>query len=60
MMSYAQHMMSFVTKKKREKDVGIVTFDLPGNWFSSHQSHYCLYYSGIPEFVRKSLVLTVK
>ena len=23
------------------------------NWFTSHQSHYCLYYNGIPEFVRK-------
>ena len=29
-------------------------------WLSSHQSHYCLYYNGIPEFVRKRSMLTVK
>ena len=28
------------------------------NWFTSHQSHYCLYYNGIPEFVRKRSMLT--
>ena len=30
------------------------------NWFTSHQSHYCLYYNGIPEFVRKCSILTEK
>ena len=30
------------------------------NWFTSHQSHYCLYYNGIPEFVRKRTMLTIK
>ena len=30
------------------------------NWLTSHQSHYCLYYNGIPEFVRKCSMLTVK
>ena len=29
------------------------------NWFTSHQSQYCLYYNGIPEFVRKFSMLTV-
>ena len=32
-------------------------------WLTSHQPHYCLhvyYYNGIPEFVRKCLMLTVK
>ena len=39
----AWHMTSFVQKKKREKDV-------VDDWFTSHQSYYCLYYNGIPEF----------
>ena len=44
-------MMSFVKKKTCEKDVvGIVT----------HQSHYYLYYNGIPELVRKRSMLTAK
>ena len=30
------------------------------NWLTFHQPHYCLYYDGIPEFVRKCLMLTVK
>ena len=30
------------------------------NWLTSHRSNYCLYYNGIPEFVRKCLMLTVK
>ena len=30
------------------------------NWFTSHQSHYCVYYNGIPPFVRKCSILTVK
>ena len=43
-------------KKTREKDVvGIVTIDLTGY----HQSHYCLYYNGIPEFARKRSMLNI-
>ena len=46
-------------KKICEKDVvGIVTF-VP-DWFTSHQSHNCLYYNGIPEFLRKCSMLKVK
>ena len=30
------------------------------DWFTSHQSHYCLYYNGISEVLRKSLMLTAK
>ena len=46
-------------KKTREKDiVGIVTFDLIS--LLPNQSHYCLYYNGIPEFVRKRSMLTIK
>ena len=30
------------------------------NWFTYHQSRYCLYYNGIPEFVRKRTMLTIK
>ena len=41
----------------RGKDViGIVTFDLIGLL----PTNYCLYYNGIPEFMRKCLMLTVK
>ena len=29
------------------------------NWFTYHQSHYCLYYNGIPEFVRKRSMLNI-
>ena len=44
-------------QKMREKDVvGIVTFDLIG----LIPTYCCLYYNGIPEFVRKHLILTVK
>ena len=46
-------------KKCKKHVVGIVTFDL-ANWFTSHQSHYCLYYNGIPEFVRKRSMLPVR
>ena len=42
-----------------QKDVvGIVTF-VP-DWFTSHQSHNCLYYNGIPEFLMKRSMLKVK
>ena len=47
-------MTSFVQKKKKtcENDVvGNVTFVL--DWFTSNQSHYYLYYNGIPRFLRK-------
>ena len=30
------------------------------DWCTSHQSHYFLLYNGIPEFMRKPLMLTVK
>ena len=30
------------------------------NCFNSHQSHYCLYYNGLPEFVRKRSLLIEK
>ena len=30
------------------------------NWFTSHQSQYCLLCNGIPEFVRECSMLTVK
>ena len=30
------------------------------DWFTSHQSHYCLYYNGIPEVFEKCLMLTAK
>ena len=48
-------------KKKNtcEKDVvGNGTFVL--DWFTSNQSHYYLYYNGIPRFLRKLLMLKVK
>ena len=52
-------MNSFTKKNTREKDVvGIVTFDLIGLLPTNHTD--CLYYNGIPEFVRKSSTLTVK
>ena len=61
-------MTSFVQKNTTcEKDVvGIVTF-LPRSpapvvpdWFTSHQSHYCLYYNGILRFLRKLSMLKVE
>ena len=39
-------MTSFVQKTCEKDVVGIVTF-VP-DWFTSHQSQYCLYYNGIP------------
>ena len=51
--------MTSLCKTTCEKDVvGIVTF-VP-DWFTSHQSHYCLYYNGILRFLRKSSMLKVK
>ena len=44
-------------KKGHEKDVGIVTFDLIG---LLPTNHIIAYYSGIPEFVKKHSMLTVK
>ena len=51
--------MTSLAQKTCEKDaVGIVTF-VP-DWFTSHQSHNCFYYNGIPEFLRKRSMLKVK
>ena len=50
--------MSFEQKICEKDVVGIVTF-VP-DWFTSHQSHNCLYYNGIPEFLRKHSILKVK
>ena len=53
------NQQEFAMKQTRKKDlVGIVTF-WP-DWCTSHQSHYFLLYNGIPEFMRKPLMLTVK
>ena len=54
----AQHMMSFVEKKNVRKRC-CWNCNIWPNWFTSHQSHYCLYYNGIPEFVRKRSMLNV-
>ena len=54
----AWHITSFVKKKKVWKRCSLL--ESWPNWFTSHQSHYCLYYNGIPEFVRKRLTITVK
>ena len=51
--------MTSLAQKTCEKDVvGIVTF-VP-DWFTSHQSHNCFYYNGIPELLRKRSMLKVK
>ena len=55
----AQHMMSFVEKKNVRKRC-CWNCNIWPNWFTSHQSNYCLYYNGIPEFVRKRSMSTVK
>ena len=52
--------MTSLVKKLCEKDVvGIVIFDLIGLLPTNHILAYIIY-NGIPEFVRKSLMLTVK
>ena len=48
----ARHITSFVKKKKRAKRCCWNCSIWP-NWFTSHQSYYCLYYNGLQEFVRK-------
>ena len=53
-------MTSFVKKKTRKKEVvGIVTFDLIGLLGTNNIIAY-INYNGIPEFVRKCSMLTVK
>ena len=54
----ARNMASFVQKTCEKDVVGIVTF-VP-DWFTSHQSHNCLYYNGVREFLRKRSMLKVK
>ena len=55
----ARLMTSFVKKYARKRSCW--NCNIWPNWFTSHQSHCnCLYYNGIPEFVRKRSVLTVK
>ena len=58
----AGHMMSFFEKKKNAQKRCCFNCNIwpEINWFTSHQSHYCLYYNSIPEFVRKRLMLTEK
>ena len=48
----AGHMTSYFGLKKARKRC-CFNCNIWPNWFTSHQSHYCLYYNGIPEFVRK-------
>ena len=54
----ARHMMSFVTKNLWKRCCW--NCNIWPYWFTSHQSHYCLYYKSIPEFVRKCLMLRVQ
>ena len=44
------HMTSFFGEKKARKRC-CFNCNIWPNWFTSHQSHYCLYNNGIPEFV---------
>ena len=57
-LSNGRHPWFHLCKKLRKDVFKIATF-VP-DWFTSHQSHYCLHYDGIPEFVRKSSMLKVK
>ena len=50
------HMTSFLGEKKARKRC-CFNCNIWPNWFTSHQSHYCLYYNGIPEVVRKRSML---
>ena len=50
----------FLQKKKNARKRCCFNCNILPNWFTSHQSHYCLYYNGIPEFVRKYSMLTEK
>ena len=45
-----RHMTSFFEKKNARKRC-CWNCNIWPNWFTSHQSHCCLYYKGIPEFV---------
>ena len=55
-------MTSFLKKKKKKKHEKRCCWNcnIWPNWLTSHQSHYCLYYNGMLEFVRKRSMLTVK
>ena len=46
----------FLEKKNTRKRC-CFNFNIWANWFTSHPSHYCLYYNGLPEFVRKRSLL---
>ena len=50
--------MSFVEKKKARRRC-CWNCNIWAKWLTYHQSHYCLYYNGIPEFVRKRSMLNV-
>ena len=52
-----RHMTSFFEKKNARKRC-CWNCNIWPNWFTSHQSHCCLYYKGIPEFVGKRSMLT--
>ena len=54
----ARHITSFVKKKRGKRCCW--NCNIWPNWFSSHQSYYCLYYNGLPEIVRKRSMLPVK
>ena len=56
---YARHITSFVEKKNARKR-WCWNCNIWPNWFTCHQSHYCLYYNGIPEFVRKRTIVNNK
>ena len=48
----AGHMKSFFGEKKAQKRC-CFNCNIWPNWFTFHQSHYCLYYNGILAFVWK-------
>ena len=48
-----------ICRKKKARGRCCWNCNIWANWLSYHQSHYCLYYNGIPEFVRKRSMLNV-
>ena len=58
-LSNGKHPWFYLCQKKMRKDVFKIATFVP-DWFTSHQSHYCLYYNAIPEFVRKLSMVKVK
>ena len=46
-------------KKKKARRRCCWNCNIWAKWLTYHQSHYCLYYNGIPEFVRKRSMLNV-